>query len=186
MSAKPRTDWEAIEREYRAGGSPQADAIIVKNISDVLHEAFGGPESGVTRELLFQIEQGVLAEAYGWPPIISAVAEFPVPRGRIDLMLFHADGTGTVVECKASRNPRDLLPAVGQVMSYAVQVGYGRSLKGIRKAIASRATAADLAPIREVYRQCGIEPMFCGNFGRWAAGFVELVRQELGSGNVAH
>lgn len=186
MNQKPKTDWEAIERDYRAGMLAETEGMLIKSVSSALHDAFGGAEVGVTRELLFQIDQGSLAASYGWPPIISAVTEFPIPRGRIDLMLFHADGSGTVVECKASRNPRDLLPAVGQVMSYAVQVGYGRSLTGIRKAIASRATAFDLRHIREVYRQCGIEPMFCGNFDLWAAGFVDLARQESRWGNATH
>lgn len=155
MSSTPKADWEAIER--------------------ILSETFGGPETGVVNEIIFHYEMGVLEESYGWPPIIRFEQEFTVPRGRVDIMLFHADGSGTVIECKATRDPRELLPAVGQVLSYAVQVGYGRSLRSIRKVIASRASAADLVPIRDVYRQCGIEPMFCGQFSPWAKGFVDLI-----------
>lgn len=146
-----------------------------------LSAVFGGPEIGVTEELLFMIEEGVLADSYGWPEIIQVEQEFPVPRGRVDLLLLHVDGSATVIECKASRSARDILPAVGQVMSYGVQLGYSRTLTSIRLAIASRASAIELRPIRPVLQQCRIEPVFCGMFSKVATAFAQGLSEYEGA-----
>jgi hypothetical protein len=150
------------------------DASDVENVMfAALTEVFGGGEGGVVNELLFLIGQGELAALYGWPDIVSFQTEFPVPRGRIDLILFHVDGSATIIECKSGSAARDILPAVGQVMAYGVQVGYSRVLRKIRLAVASRASGRDLASVAPVLRACGIEPMFCGQHRKWARAFAE-------------
>src|SRR5437868_5656112 len=135
---------------------------IAAATESALNAVFGGSERGVVDELCFLIEEGALADAYGWPEIVHAEREYPVPRGRIDLMLFHVDGSATVIECKASRSARDVLPAIGQVMSYGVQVGYSRTRKYVRSAIASRASGAALRPLQPLFKRCGIDPTLSG------------------------
>jgi hypothetical protein len=154
---RKEVDWEAVEQQT----------------ADCLRAVFGGPETGVVEEILFLLEHGDLAEAYGWPEIIRCEREFPVPRGRVDMMLFHADGSGTVVECKAANTARDLLPGIGQLMAYGVQVGYSRTLTKVRLALASRAPLSELRAIKPVLKACGIEPIFCGRFSQWSRGFVK-------------
>lgn len=220
MNGKPKIDWEAIEREYRAGQLSIREVARKHGVSDTairkeakakgwkrdladkvrkavreevfrrmpsplercaheaLKEAFGGRERGVVLELLFLIDQGVLAEQYGWPEIASVTVECQLPHGRADIVLGHADGSATVIECKASRSARDILPAVGQVMAYGIQVSSAYSFNNVRLAIASRVSGADLGCSGRVMKACGIQPVFCGQHDTWARMFAE----EFGSG----
>lgn len=152
-------DWEAIEQK-------------VVGCTAIFDSFFGGNEKGVVQEVLAQIDMGVIPAAYGWPEIIRVEREFPVPRGRIDILLFHIDGSLTAIECKASDKARDVLPAIGQVMAYGLMLGYSRTASEIRLAIASRARAADLRPYRQLFRSTGIEPIFTGMHSEWARAFV--------------
>ena len=145
---------------------------VERSVLEILDGYFGGDESGVVAEVLFMLEAGILAEAYGWPPVIRYEREFNVPAGRIDVMLFHNDGSGTVIECKVTNEPRLLLPAIGQLMSYGVKVGYSRVLTKTRLALASRASAAELGPIKDVMRAARIEPIFTGQHKHWARDFA--------------
>jgi len=75
-------------------------------------------------------------EKVRWPQIVNWEKEFPVPRGRADFVLFHLDGSITVVEVKRGDRPlMELMAGIGQVTSYATQVGYsnivGASIKRV-------------------------------------------------------
>ena len=63
--------------------------------------------------------------------------EFPVPRGRVDLVVFHWDGGITVCEVKdGSRGMQSVLAGIGQVMAYALQLGMGQgAVSYINKAL---------------------------------------------------
>jgi hypothetical protein len=159
QESRKSTDWEAVER-------------IVAGCTAALNSLFGGNEKGVIEEILTQIDLGVIPAAYDWPEIIRVEREFPVPRGRIDILLFHVDGSLTAIECKASDKAREVLPAVGQVMAYGLMLGYSQTASKIRLAIASRARAATLAPYRQLFRQTGIEPIFAGMHAEWARAFA--------------
>jgi len=71
------------------------------------------------------------------PEVISAEAEFPVPRGRIDYLLIHADGSLTVCELKdGARGKQHVLSGLGQCIGYAVQLGMANAgVPTIRKAL---------------------------------------------------
>jgi hypothetical protein len=45
--------------------------------------------------------------------------EFSLPNGRIDLLLFHADGGVTIVEAKAQSDQRSIVGGIGQLCLYA-------------------------------------------------------------------
>lgn len=164
------TDWAAVDacfQRYREG------------VREALDEKFGGSEDGVIREVLHWLNEGEFAAMYGLPPVLRHETEFPIPRGRVDLVLFHADGSGTVIACKAGRTPADILPAVGEVMSQGVAIGCSGVFNKVRLAIASRASAADLKPIAPVLKRCGIEPIFCGMTDGLAAGMADAMRSRL-------
>lgn len=163
-------DWTAVNAyfdRYRDG------------IREVLEDEFGGSEAGVVRELVHWLDQGELAAAYDLPPILRCETGFPISRGRIDLLLFHADGSGTVIACKAGRTPKDILPAVGEVMSQGIAISGAGVFNKVRLAIASRASAADLKLIAPVLKRCGIEPIFCGMCDKLASGMADLMRSRL-------
>lgn len=93
----------------------------------------GRGESAVVQLLKNTIENGRLAELWGLPEILWCEFEFPLPRGRIDLVLFHSDGTISVVEAKDALDERSVVAGIGQLSMYAVQIGYSKTASGIRK-----------------------------------------------------
>ncbi|WP_237479434.1 hypothetical protein [Lichenibacterium dinghuense] len=162
---------------------PAVDACFQRyrdSVRKVLDDEFGGSEAGVIRELVHWLDQGELAAMYDLPPILRCETGFPISRGRIDLLLFHADGSGTVIACKAGRASKDILPAVGEVMSQGIAISGAGVFHKVRLAIASRASAADLKPIAPVLKRCGVEPIFCGMTDQLAAGMADLMRSRLG------
>ncbi len=110
-------DWEAIEKEYPG--------------LCCLH--LGNGESAVIELLKNILRCDRLAEIWGLPDILWFEFEFPLPRGRIDLILFHADGTISIVEAKDALNDRQIVAGIGQLCMYAVQVGHSKPNNGIRK-----------------------------------------------------
>ncbi|UIF90868.1 hypothetical protein [Cupriavidus sp. UYPR2.512] len=73
----------------------------------------------------------------GIPEFSVAEREFPLPRGRADLALFHDDGTATVVEAKdGGCGVRDVVAGIGQVVCYATQMGMSTGApKKVRKVL---------------------------------------------------
>jgi len=118
MAKKRKTiDWETIERE--------------KPNLRCLHLGHG--EKAVTRLLKNLLWVGKLSEAWDLSNVLWHEFEFPLPRGKADLVLFHADGTISVVEAKDRLDTRQIVAGIGQLSMYAVQVGFSRSNTGIRK-----------------------------------------------------
>jgi hypothetical protein len=58
--------------------------------------------------------------AWGLPKIERYRWEFPVEGGRIDLVLFHVDGSVSLVEAKAQGSGREIAAGIGQLCMYAV------------------------------------------------------------------
>jgi len=116
MASRKDIDWEAIQRDKRGLIPLQID----------------GDESGVMRILKNLAVTDRLFEALGIPEGIVEF-EFPLPRGRADIVVFHHDGTATVIEAKGSRDFRGVLSGIGQVVMYAVQIGFSKATMGIRK-----------------------------------------------------
>ncbi len=71
------------------------------------------------------------------PPILSWQPEFQVRRGRADFMLYHSDGSATVVELKdGAYGHQALLAGIGQVIGYAMQIGMNNpGISSLRKAL---------------------------------------------------
>lgn len=70
-------------------------------------------------QLKLMLAHGQLAYVLDLPELVDARFEFPVPGGRLDLLLFHADDTLTVVEAKADGSNRDIAAGIGQLCVYA-------------------------------------------------------------------
>ncbi len=119
------------------------------------HGKFKRGEAGVSQLVTVLLDQGVFGEAAGLPEVLHYEREFPLPRGRADFVLFHADGTATVLEAKRGGDTRLVLTAIGQAMSYAAQLGYGRSLKGVRVMVTADMTGNESLHIDEACRLAG-------------------------------
>lgn len=161
--------WEAIER-HNAERRLSFEEIAERHLRD----RHGGNESGVVREVLLMAELGVFDDAYGWPPIIDVRCEFVVPGGRIDILLTHDDASASIIECKAGDRHSAVLPAIGQVMRYGAMIAFARVYSSVRLAIASRCTAAELSPLRGVFKAARIEHVFAGQHKRLAQEFARL------------
>jgi hypothetical protein len=117
MAKRKKYDWEAIERDF-----PQLKRFKISH-----------DEAGLVAILKIFYSSDRLEEVLNVPTIALAEFEYPLPRGRADLVLFHLDGTVSVVEIKGSRDFMVCAHGVGQAISYAVQIGYSKACNGIRK-----------------------------------------------------
>lgn len=105
---------------------------------------FQHAEAGVCQLVQVLLEQGQFAEAAGLPAILHWEREYPLPRGRVDFVLYHCDGSITALEVKkAGDEHRAILGAIGQVISYAVQLGYARLPNAIRMMVAADMVGSD-------------------------------------------
>lgn len=89
------------------------------------------------------LQAGQLEKTLNLPRIVWFEFEYPLPRGRADLVLFHHDGSITVVEAKQRLGLRDLLTGVGQLMSYSVQIGFSKTSHTIRKILVAPMAATE-------------------------------------------
>lgn len=76
-------------------------------------------EAAATTMLRLMLEFGQLERAWGLPRIHRHRFEYPVPGGRIDLLLFHADGGVSIVETKTPRSISGMAAGIGQLCVYA-------------------------------------------------------------------
>lgn len=85
--------------------------------------------------------------------------EYRLPHGRVDLAIFHADGSLTLVEAKDGRlGMKHVLCGLGQVLMYSLDVGMARGRpKTIRKALLWNSTG-------DLMQDCMIE-IACDNAG---------------------
>jgi hypothetical protein len=129
MDAKQQ-DWEEIYGKCAMAGLP---GITYHHLGKT-REAF---LSGVFRLLLASSDAHLKIFDGQVPEIIEAYAEYHVPRGRIDYLLIHADGSLTVCELKdGSKGKQHVLSGLGQCISYAIQIGMARAgIPLIRKAL---------------------------------------------------
>jgi hypothetical protein len=79
-------------------------------------------EAGVVLFLCDLLRSGSFASIYGTPPVANWATEVPLPRGRADFVLYHVDGTLSVVETKAAGELRIALAGIGQILSYVFQL----------------------------------------------------------------
>lgn len=123
-------DWESVITRCAAAGLP---AVVYHHINKT-GEAF---VSGVVRVLLASSNAHIKMFDGQVPEIIEAFSEYPVPRGRIDYMLVHADGSITVCELKdGAKGKQHVLSGLGQCIAYAIQIGMARAgIPKIRKAL---------------------------------------------------
>ncbi|MCO7556186.1 PDDEXK family nuclease [Metapseudomonas otitidis] len=119
---------------------------------------FRSAEAGVCQLVELLLQQGVFAHAAELPAVLHWEREYPLPRGRADFVLFHADGSITVLEVKkAGDELRAIRGAIGQVMSYAVQVGYARLPTAIRMMVAADVPGADSLLMSQACAAAGVQ-----------------------------
>lgn len=105
-------------------------------------------EGAATEMLRLMLQFGHLESAWGIPRITGHRFEFPVHGGRIDLLLFHADGGVSIVEAKAFHNTSGLAAGIGQLCVYATLIH--DALGKYHHAYVRRILTAPIEPERSV------------------------------------
>lgn len=99
--------WESIVAKFDLDGLV-AEASVMEN-----------NERAITLMLKLSLACGDLAYMLGLPAISGHRFEFSVKGGRIDLLLFHTDGSASIVEAKAEDRPVVIAAGIGQLCMYA-------------------------------------------------------------------
>lgn len=78
-------------------------------------------EDAAILQLKLHLVAGMLPIVLGVPAIRRARFEFTIGCGRADLVLFHADGSASLVEAKGDESIRDVVAGIGQLLLYDTQ-----------------------------------------------------------------
>lgn len=161
-----KADWEKIEQEYRAGNG-----------------YYRTGEAGAVQviKLLLSVE-GAIEDAFDLPKVVLAENEFRLPRGIADFVFFHVDGSASVLEVKDVGGDRDVLAGVGQLMSYAVQLGYSRTIPVIRRILVVPVKGKDATHFDEVCRLAGVVFVPLGSVME----HEQIWQEEVARGEVSH
>jgi hypothetical protein len=100
-------------------------------------------EQGVMDILIFMYQAEKLSLTLGVPQIAHAEVEFRLPKGVADMVLFHMDGSISVVEAKSKRTETAIAAGIGQLCMYAVQLGFSRTHSAIRKLLVAPVIGKD-------------------------------------------
>lgn len=143
--AKKKPDWERIESQYQT--------ILA-----------GTPEHGVERDIvhLFResFESGSLEDRIPMTAHDAVVYEMPLKFGRADIVVFHLDGTASVIEVKdGTKGYNHVVAGIGQAALYAVQVAMSKgAVRTVRKCLlwTSAGSAALDGVIEEACEQANV------------------------------
>jgi hypothetical protein len=141
-------DWAAIEAEYK---------IIIGR----------GPTHGIERDLvnLFResFEAGIYEDRIPLGRNDTIVYEMAFRFGRADIVVFHADGSASVIEAKdGTKGYNHVVSGIGQAALYAVQLAATKgALTRVRKCLlwTSTGSVALDGTIEEACEQAGVIPL---------------------------
>ena len=165
VPVKAQPDWERIELDYRAGIktlrqiADERDAIFARE-EKVAH----GTEYDLVRQFLEAHHAGHFDEML---PSESAadtvVTEYSFRYGRADIILFHADGTATIIEAKdGKKGYTSVVAGIGQCSLYAAQLAAKPGVvRAVRRALmwASVENVDGDAKIEEACEIAGVIPL---------------------------
>lgn len=118
------SEWGVIEREYRA---------IIEN------GAPHGLESDIVRlfKMSMLAEKAPLEDRIPLTKLDSVVYEMAFKFGRADIVVFHIDGSASVIEVKdGTKGYHHVVTGIGQAGLYAAQLGMNKgSLTKVRKCL---------------------------------------------------
>ena len=205
---KPAPDWERIELDYRAGiktlrqiagengishkalryiDGITLDGVALEALKIVSGgESFHGNESTVVQGFLESHSVGLFDERLPQQSAMDTVVkEYALKYGRADIIMFHVDGTATVIEAKdGSKGYSHVVSGIGQCSLYAAQLMAHRgALKRVHKALLwSSAGDADVdAVIEMACESAGVIPLPCPSTEE-----LVLVRKAVTKKELAH
>lgn len=120
-------------------------------------------EDLVILQLKIHLLAGMLPRILGVPPIRRARFEFQIGCGRVDLALFHADGSASLVEAKAGGPARDLVAGIGQLFLYETQL-QAASPRSVRKILCAPAGSDHGSVVARACSAAGVKFVFMAPF----------------------
>lgn len=153
-AGKAAPDWERIIQDIA-----KVRAEIMASRDD-LH----GVEQDLVRVFIEMHQVGIFEERLPMQSDADTIAqEFAFRHGRADIIMFHADGTATVIEAKDGRHGHThVVSGIGQCGLYAAQLSARPgALRAVRRALmwTSVGTIEGDALIEEVCGAAGVIPL---------------------------
>lgn len=104
--------------------STKSKNVLKKGTFDPLFD-FVGKEKDVELHIIDNIHE--IAKHCNWGEVVRIERQFMIRYGKgsicADIMVWHKDGSGTVIEVKRTKtNRNDTLAAIGQVLAYGYKV----------------------------------------------------------------
>lgn len=125
-------------------------------------------EQAVTLMLRVMLTFNDLEKAWGLPKIERHRFEFAVPGGRIDLLLFHVDGSVTIVEAKAENGAMQISAGIGQLCMYAALLPTiltgPQKPTAIRRLLCAPIDPQDSLPLLEACKTAGVQLGYLPSF----------------------
>lgn len=120
-------DRAALTRKFSKGSAKHGTALRLSaaGVSDAKRfasqlQSCGADESRIVMVLRLFLGFGTLESVLSVPKINRCRFEVTVAAGRIDLLLYHADGGVTIVEVKGGSNAMEVARGIGQLCMYSV------------------------------------------------------------------
>lgn len=109
----------------------------------------------------------IVSEIPFQPSVDAVIYEMQLKHGRADIVIFHVDGTASVIEVKdGSHGLTHVLAGIGQATAYAVQVGavHG-AVRRVRRCLLWTSTGelAQDALVEDACKEAGVVPMSWGS-----------------------
>ncbi|MFA5386786.1 MAG: hypothetical protein WC322_00105 [Candidatus Paceibacterota bacterium] len=157
-------DWERIELDYRAGVKTLRQIADEREAIFSHEKAKHGTEYDLVRQFLESHHAGLFDEML---PCESAadtvVTEYAFRHGRADIILFHTDGTATIIEAKdGQRGYTNVVAGIGQCSLYAAQLAAKPGVvRAVRRALmwTSVGNVDGDAKIEEACEIAGVIPL---------------------------
>lgn len=141
-------DWAAIEAEYKLIADRGPPRGIERDIVNLFRESF---------------QAGIYEDRIPLTGADTVVYEMALKFGRADIVVFHVDGTASVIEVKdGTKGYNHVVSGIGQAALYAVQLAATKgAVKRVRKCLlwSSTGSIALDGTIEEACEQAGVVPL---------------------------
>ncbi|WP_060613343.1 hypothetical protein [Pseudomonas brassicacearum] len=122
MTEKVAPDWERIEAERKS--------LLPEDVPI-------GVERDLVRLFMESFQCGIMEDRIPLASTDTIILEMSVRYGRADIVVFHTDGTASVIEAKdGSKGYNHVVSGIGQAALYAVQIAQTKgAVKRVRKCL---------------------------------------------------
>lgn len=128
-------DMAAMEADYRNDGPARRSAS--SDLLPYMRPCITGNEKSLVRAFMHAFKAGMPDENIPWlTPDCTVVNEYRFAYGRADIVIFHTNGSATVIEAKDGKTGYTAVVAgIGQCGLYASQLMAQKAVKRVHRAL---------------------------------------------------